>query len=95
MEPATSTLLIVITIAILVPFLTLTSLIYKPLFEDGCGQDGNPWQQFWGESYGPELKQRLLGPVFGQLEGEGKISTIGEIQDNNPAARFSEEQKII
>jgi hypothetical protein len=32
--------------------------------------DANPWQQYWGDSYGPELKQQLLEPVFGRLETE-------------------------
>lgn len=36
----------------------------------------NPWQQCWGESYGPELKQRLLKPVFDKLESEDKIGNL-------------------
>ena len=39
-------------------------------------QDANPWQQYWGESYGPELKQRLLKPVFDKLETEEKIGNL-------------------
>jgi hypothetical protein len=39
-------------------------------------QDANPWQQYWGESYGPELKQHLLKPVFGKLETEEKIGDL-------------------
>jgi hypothetical protein len=39
-------------------------------------RDANPWQQYWGESYGPELKQRLLKPVFGKLETEEKIGNL-------------------
>jgi SAM-dependent methyltransferase len=39
-------------------------------------QDANPWQPYWGESYGPELKQRLLKPVFGRLETEEKIGNL-------------------
>jgi hypothetical protein len=39
-------------------------------------QDANPWQQYWGESYGPELKQHLLKPVFGKLETEEKIGNL-------------------
>jgi hypothetical protein len=39
-------------------------------------QDVNPWQQYWGESYGPELKQRLLNPVFWALEAEEKIGNL-------------------
>ncbi len=38
--------------------------------------DANPWQQYWGESYGPELKQWLLKPVFGKLETEEKIGNL-------------------
>jgi SAM-dependent methyltransferase len=36
----------------------------------------NPWQEFWGETYGPELKQHLLGPVFERLEAEDKIGDL-------------------
>jgi SAM-dependent methyltransferase len=55
----------------------LNWLFYKPMF--GCRhdrQDANPWQQYWGESYGPELKRWLLEPVFGKLETEGKIGNL-------------------
>jgi hypothetical protein len=38
--------------------------------------DANPWQQYWGESYGPESKQLLLKPVFGNLETEEKIGNL-------------------
>ena len=38
--------------------------------------NANPWQQYWGESYGPELKQHLLKPVFGKLETEEKIGNL-------------------
>jgi hypothetical protein len=38
--------------------------------------DANPWQQYWGESYGPESKQQLLKPVFGELEREEKIGNL-------------------
>lgn len=38
--------------------------------------DANPWQEYWGESYGPELKQQLLKPVFGKLETEEKIGNL-------------------
>ena len=63
--------------------LILNWLFYKPMF--GCRHDrqdpnlwqrANPWQQYWGESYGPELKQRLLKPVFGKLETEEKIGNL-------------------
>src|SRR6266481_6007170 len=55
----------------------LNWLFYKPMF--GCRhdrQDAHPWQQYWGESYGPELKRWLLEPVFGKLETEGKIGNL-------------------
>jgi len=38
--------------------------------------DANPWQQYWGESYGPESKQLLLKPVFDKLETEEKIGNL-------------------
>src|SRR5215468_9831612 len=36
----------------------------------------NPWQEFWGETYGPELKRYLLVPVFERLEAEDKIGDL-------------------
>jgi len=57
--------------------LILNWLFYKPMF--GCRhdrQDANPWQQYWGESYGPALKRLLLNPVFGKLETEEKIGNL-------------------
>jgi SAM-dependent methyltransferase len=39
-------------------------------------EDANQWQQYWGESYGPELKQWMLAPVFDRLEAEGKIGDL-------------------
>lgn len=69
MENAIPTLIIACILAVLIPALTLTSLIYKPMFENTHDrQDTSPWQQFWGESYRPALKQRLLEPVFTQLK---------------------------
>jgi SAM-dependent methyltransferase len=38
--------------------------------------DANPWQEYWGETYAPELKQVLLKPVFGELEKEEKIGNL-------------------
>jgi hypothetical protein len=38
--------------------------------------DANPWQEYWGESYAPELKQRLLEPVFAKLETAEKIGNL-------------------
>ncbi|MBV8214121.1 MAG: hypothetical protein JOZ08_12980, partial [Verrucomicrobia bacterium] len=36
----------------------------------------NPWQEYWGETYAPELKQRLLKPLLDDLEKEGKIGNL-------------------
>jgi hypothetical protein len=36
----------------------------------------NPWQEYWGESYSPQLKQGLLKPVFDKLETEEKIGNL-------------------
>ena len=38
--------------------------------------DGHPWQQYWGEAYGLELKRWLLKPVFERLEKEGRIGDL-------------------
>jgi hypothetical protein len=35
-----------------------------------------PWRRFWGGTYGPELKEWMLKPVFETLESEGKIGDI-------------------
>ena len=37
---------------------------------------GNPWEGYWGSTYGPELKQWLLKPVFETLESKGKIGDV-------------------
>src|SRR5262249_19353122 len=61
----------------LILLLVLKLLFYKPMFGDRhARQDANPWQQYWGESYGPELKQQLLKPLFGKLETEEKIGNL-------------------
>ena len=39
-------------------------------------EDANPWQEFWGETYAPELKRNLLKPVFDELEEAGKIGNL-------------------
>ena len=55
----------------------LNWLFYRPMFGNRLGRgDANPWQEYWGESYAPELKQRLLKPVFGKLETEEKIGNL-------------------
>ena len=38
--------------------------------------DANPWQEYWGETYAPELKERLLKPLFDQLDSEEKIGDL-------------------
>jgi hypothetical protein len=55
----------------------LNWLFYRPTFGSRFDRRGaNPWQEYWGESYAPELKQRLLQPVFGKLETEEKIGNL-------------------
>ncbi len=55
----------------------LNPLLYKPIFGNRPDRrDANPWQEYWGESYGPELKQRLLKPVFDKLEIEENIGDL-------------------
>ncbi len=61
----------------LIMVLMLNWLFYRPT----CGSrvdrgDANPWQEYWGESYAPELKERLLKPVFGKLETGDKIGNL-------------------
>ena len=36
----------------------------------------NPWRRYWGCSYGPELKQWLLEPVFEELERQDRIGDL-------------------
>jgi SAM-dependent methyltransferase len=55
----------------------LNWLFYRPIFGNRLDRgDPNPWQEYWGESYAPELKQRLLNPVFGKLEAEEKLGNL-------------------
>jgi SAM-dependent methyltransferase len=42
----------------------------------GASDGPNPWQEYWGESYGLELKRWMLTPVFSRLEAEGKIGDL-------------------
>jgi hypothetical protein len=35
-----------------------------------------PWQLYWGEAYGLELKKWLLKPVFDELERTGKVGDL-------------------
>jgi hypothetical protein len=55
----------------------LNWLFYRPMFGKRLEEKGaNPWQEYWGETYAPELKQRLLKPLFDDLEKEGKIGNL-------------------
>ena len=55
----------------------LNWLLYRPISGDRLDRgDANPWQEYWGESYAPELKQRLLKPVLDRLETEEKIGNL-------------------
>jgi len=40
------------------------------------GPGDNQWERNWGESYSPELKKRLFGPILAQLDREGKIGDL-------------------
>jgi hypothetical protein len=55
----------------------LNWLFYRPIsgkrLEEGVA---NPWQEYWGDTYAPELKQRLLRPVLDDLEKEGKLGNL-------------------
>jgi hypothetical protein len=55
----------------------LNWLFYRPIsgkrLEEGVA---NPWQEYWGDTYAPELKQRLLKPVLDDLEKEGKVGNL-------------------
>lgn len=55
----------------------LNWLFYRPMFGKKPDRgDANPWQEYWGETYAPKLKQVLLKPVFGELEKEEKIGNL-------------------
>ena len=55
----------------------LNWLFYRPIFGKKLEQRGaTPWQEYWGETYAPELKRRLLKPLFDELEKEGKIGNL-------------------
>ena len=38
--------------------------------------DASPWQEYWGQPYGPKLKQYLLKPVFDKLEKQERIGNL-------------------
>jgi hypothetical protein len=54
----------------------LNWLFYRPTVGQQVPQAANPWQEYWGETYAPELKRDLLKPVFGRLESEDKIGNL-------------------
>jgi len=57
--------------------LMLNWLFYRPIFgkKPERGKE-DPWQEYWGETYAPELKQRLLKPLFDELDSQGKIGDL-------------------
>jgi hypothetical protein len=76
MQSAVYTLIIVGIAAILIFFLVLNHL-YRPMSIGRYDRsDANPWQEYWGESYGPNLKQHLLKPFFDKLEKEERIGNL-------------------
>ena len=54
----------------------LNWLFFMPTGGQRVAQDANPWQEYWGESYGPQLKRALLKPLFEWLESEEKIGKL-------------------
>jgi hypothetical protein len=55
----------------------LNWLFYRPIFGEKPDRgDENPWQEYWGETYAPELKRTLLKPLFDELDKEGKIGDL-------------------
>jgi hypothetical protein len=54
----------------------LNWLFYRPTVGQQLPQAANPWQEYWGETYAPDLKRDLLRPVFGKLESEDKIGNL-------------------
>jgi SAM-dependent methyltransferase len=55
----------------------LNWLFYKPMFgKKPQERVANPWQEYWGETYAPELKRQLLKPLFESLEKEGKVGKL-------------------
>lgn len=62
---------------LLLLILMLNRLFYRPIFgkKPERGNE-NPWQEYWGETYAPELKQRLLKPVFDQLERQERVGDL-------------------
>jgi hypothetical protein len=55
----------------------LNWLFYRPMFGKKREESvANPWQEYWGETYAPELKQRLLKALFAELEKEGNVGDL-------------------
>jgi ubiquinone/menaquinone biosynthesis C-methylase UbiE len=55
----------------------LNWLLYRSISSDGTDrEDANRWQEYWGDTYAPELKRQLLKPVFENLEAEEKIGNL-------------------
>lgn len=55
----------------------LNWLFYRPIFgkKPDRGNE-NPWQEYWGETYAPDLKRTLLKPIFDELDKAGKIGDL-------------------
>jgi hypothetical protein len=61
----------------LILVLMLNWLFYRPIFGKKLAQGAaNPWQEYWGETYAPELKRRLLKPLLDDLENQGKLGNL-------------------
>ena len=57
--------------------LVLNWLFYRPASGDKVARaDVNPCQEYWGETYAPELKRQLLQPVFNELEAKEQIGNL-------------------
>jgi SAM-dependent methyltransferase len=68
---------VVVVIVAISTFALLLNRLYIPVSTGRYDrQDTSPWQQYWGESYGPELKSQLLRPVFDKLETEKKLGDV-------------------
>ena len=55
----------------------LNWLFYRPIVGKKLERRAaNPWQEYWGETYAPDLKQWLLKPLLDHLEKEGKVGNM-------------------
>ncbi len=50
--------------------------LFLPQPAGAPAREDHQWQRYWGESYGPDLKQWLLKPVFEELDRAGKIGNL-------------------